>query len=650
MGNLASAVCVSAYATWSKPSPSYPDHVGLKQEYPGLEDGNLDDQIIALGPRDPPTVGPAPAAQHCSPSMSPQRKRFLPRPYQEKAVREVLTLHKGGARKMLLHLPTGSGKTIIATLIIERLLPLIDSGKVLFIAHRRELLDQTAEKLEQHLPGLAISIDQGERRADPAAQVIIASIQSLSKRKDAYRPDLFSLIVCDECHRALAPSWIEVIEYFNDERDGDALLLGMTATPRRTDGRSALDVFDLVAYEIAKPELQDLGYLVPIQYWGVQAALSLDRVKCSGGDFQVGALSAVMDTPHVRALTLRAWEGKAKGRKTLVFCASVRHAHRLAADFASQGHRTEVLDGRTRNREDILDRFRRGDVDLLLNYGVLTEGFDDPSIQCVLLARPTTSPLVYNQCLGRGLRPAPNKPHCTVIDVIDRSTHQLQYGVSQLADLPRGWSSRGGDPFRESRAISQIKVTDPEAFLAINRANSLEAIQDLLMALPSEVVVAGLDGEPVPRYDVVGSNCTDAQAKSRVRDLLKQAGAAATKMIVSPSRNGESGRIEITLLNAEVNNERYRYLQWHMERATGWRTTYAEPRRRTRRVNPRALLRSTLPEGYRIKRFDYDEAANRIVVDIPGLEQEVLEEICTIFEAASGIDLEIQGQLAFSFI
>ncbi|MFL7808764.1 MAG: DEAD/DEAH box helicase family protein, partial [Anaerolineae bacterium] len=97
--------------------------------------------------------------------MSPQCERFLPRPYQEKAVREVLSLYTGGSRKMLLHLPTGAGKTIIATLIIERLLPLIGSGKVLFIAHRRELLDQTSEKLQQHLPGLAISIDQGERRA-----------------------------------------------------------------------------------------------------------------------------------------------------------------------------------------------------------------------------------------------------------------------------------------------------------------------------------------------------------------------------------------------------------------------------------------------------------------------------------------------------
>ena len=267
-----------------------------------------------------------------------------------------------------------------------------------------------------------------------------------------------------------------------------------------------------------------------------------------------------------------------------------------------------------------------------------------------MLARPTTSPLVYNQCLGRGLRPAPHKTHCTVIDIVDRSTHQLQYGASQLADLPRGWSSRGRDPFRESRAISQIKVTDPEAFLAIKQANSLEEIQDLLMALPPEAVVAGLDGEPVPRYGVEESGCTEAQAKSRVRDLLKQAGAVAAKMSLSPPGDGERGRIEITLLHAEVNNERYRYLQWHLERATGWRTTYAEPKRRTRRVNPRALLRSTLPEGYRIRGFDYDEAANRIVVQVPGLQQEVLEEICTAFEAASGIDLKIQGQLAFSFL
>lgn len=154
----------------------------------------------------------------------------------------------------------------------------------------------------------------------------------------------------------------------------------------------------------------------------------------------------------------------------------------------------------------------------------------------------------------------------------------------------------------------------------------------------------------MPRYAVEESSCAEEQAKSRIRDLLKQAGAVATKMIVSPPGDGERGQIEITLLNAEINNERYQYLQWHLERATGWRTTYAEPKMQTRRVNPRALLRSTLPEGYRIKAFDYDEAANRIVVQVPGLQQELLEEISTAFEAASGIDLKIQGQLAFNFL
>jgi hypothetical protein len=104
------------------------------------------------------------------------------------------------------------------------------------------------------------------------------------------------------------------------------------------------------------------------------------------------------------------------------------------------------------------------------------------------------------------------------------------------------------------------------------------------------------------------------------------------------------------LLNAAINNERYHFLLWHLERATGWRTTYAAPKRQTRRVNPRALLRSTLPEGYRIQAFDYDEAANRIVVQVPGLQRELLEEIATAFEAASGIELQIQGQLAFDFL
>jgi hypothetical protein len=121
-------------------------------------------------------------------------------------------------------------------------------------------------------------------------------------------------------------------------------------------------------------------------------------------------------------------------------------------------------------------------------------------------------------------------------------------------------------------------------------------------------------------------------------------------MSLSPASDGERGCMEITLLRAEVNNERYHYLHWHMERATGWRTTYAEPSQRARRLKPLALLRSTLPEGCRVRRFDYEEAANRVVVQVPGLPKGLLEEVRTAFEAASGLELDIRGQLAFDFL
>lgn len=306
-------------------------------------------------------------------SNRPTSRGFAPRPYQETAVEQVLALYRRGTRSMLLHLPTGSGKTVIASLIIERLLPIIGAARVLFLAHRRELLDQTAATLAAHLPGLRVGLEQGARTSSSDAQVVIASIQSLVQRKELFRPDEFAVIICDECHRALAPSWLDAIRHFGEKRGAGALLLGMTATPRRTDGRSALEVFETVAYAISKAELQDLGYLVPIRYWTVRTDLHLDRVRRSGDDFQVASLSAVMNTPAVRGLARAAWEQRARGRKSLVFCASVAHAHALSADFAAAGYRAAVVDGRTADRADIIDGFRRGEFDLLCNYGVLTE-------------------------------------------------------------------------------------------------------------------------------------------------------------------------------------------------------------------------------------------------------------------------------------
>ena len=569
---------------------------------------------------------------------------------------------------MLLHLPTGAGKTVIVTLIIDRLLWRFGrDSKVLFVAHRKELLDQTAKTLQRQIPRARISIEQGERTADLDAQIIIASIQSLMHRKNAYPADRFSAIICDECHRALAPRWLDVIDYFHEQRSGSTLLLGMTATPRRTDGRSAVALFDTVAYAITKPELQDLGYLVPVHYWSIRADLHLDRVKLSGGDFQLTALSRQMNTEAVRGLTLGAWQARGKGKKTLAFCASVAHARQLAADFAAAGYRSAFIDGRTRDRGGLLGRFAAGEIDVLFNYGVLTEGFDDPTIECLLMARPTTSPLVYNQCLGRGLRPHSGKHFCTVIDIVDRTTHQLQYGACEFAGLPRGWRSRGRDPFRESRALGRVRVNDPDAFAAIRKARSLDDVQDLLMALPPEVIVAGLDGEPVPYYEPVKADAEPdrKQSENALRHLLRQAGAPVRRVEISAETIEKAGprgdqandseivRVRVRLGAPHINNERFEYLLWHLERATGWMVEFARPARTQAYVrSPRAILRSILPEGQRIVKFAQARSKDSVIADVSGMQAEDVEGIDRIqkdFQQATGLTLELRGQLAFGF-
>lgn len=570
--------------------------------------------------------------------------RFRARGYQRAAVDAVIRRHAAGAHRLLLHLPTGSGKTVIGALLIEQMIARRRSTRTLFIAHRQEILDQTAAILRRHMPRLEVGIEQGQRHAASEADVTVASVQSLVRRRDRFDPRDFGLVICDECHRALAPTWAEVIGYFHDKRRDDALLLGMTATPRRTDGRSVLDVFDEVAFEISQAELQDLGLLVPMRYFSVQTDLNLAAVSLSAGDFQVGSLSRVMNTPALRALTLRAWQERGLGRKTIAFCAGVGHARQLAADFeALLGVRAAVVDAKTRDREQLLGAFRAGEIQVLANYGVLTEGFDDPAIECVLMARPTKSPLVYTQCLGRGLRVAPGKRSCTVIDIVDRSTHQLQYGMAQMSGLPRRWRSRGRDPFREQRALGAVRVSDPDAFLRIQRATSLEDVQQILMELPPEVVQAGLDGEPVPRYTPAADRPADSEARRAAQALLSEAGAPIRRIVA------DAQTLTLSLLDPEVDNERYAYLTWHLERVTGREVEFQRAARgRSRSSSPRAVLRSMLG-GRRVHELSVDPHGKVVQATVAGLGPEEVDALCRSFEREAGMQLRLTGQLGFGF-
>ena len=536
----------------------------------------------------------------------------------------------------MLHLPTGAGKTIIATLMIEKFLAVAKSGKILFIAHREEILDQTLKRLKSHLPFVDVQIEQGLRSSFDETQITIASVQSLIKRKEKYNPQDFSLIICDECHRALAPSWTDVISYFYENKKTATLLLGMTATPKRTDGRSALSVFNEIAYEISRVELQDLGYLVPMQYYTVRADLNLDNVKISGGDYQVGSLSQVMNTPEQRALALNAWQERGLGKKTIAFCAGVEHARQLALDFEYLGIKAEVVDAKTSNRKKILRKFRANKIGVLTNYGVLTEGFDDPGIECILMARPTTSPLVYTQCVGRGLRPSNGKKACTVIDIIDRSKHQLQYGAADMCGLPRNWNSRGNDPHRECHAISKIKINDVDAFIKIKQAHTLDEVQAILMSLPPQSVTAGLDGEPVVYYEPSKEKYGLAQAQKEVRKILKQTSAPIRQI----SHHKDTLRISFAF--PEINNEKFQYVKWHLERATGWPVEYIDGKTKS---NPKAFLNSMLNENQKIQQVTIIEENKSVAAWISNMPNKEMAKLSSRFRKKTGLSLEIKGQI-----
>jgi superfamily II DNA or RNA helicase len=565
---------------------------------------------------------------------------FKLRPYQKAAVSAVLARYRAKERRMLLYLPTGAGKTVIATGIIQALRETSGLRRTLFIAHRREILDQTARTLARHLPALRVQMEQGERTGHGDADITVASVQSLLRRKERYDPRAFDLIICDECHRALSPSWEQVIEYFWSQAATETLLLGMTATPRRSDGRSVLGVFGETAFEVSRADLEDLGYLVPMQYFTVQGDLKLDRVELSGGDFQGAALSRIMDTPVHRALAVKAWLEQGSSKRTIAFCAGVEHAQHLAEDFRALGIAAEKIDGKTKERQLLLERFHAGSLQVLTNYGVLTEGFDDPEVACILMARPTTSPLVYTQCIGRGLRCAPGKSACTVIDLVDRSTHQLQYDAVQMAGLPPRWRSRGGDPFRQARSLQGIKVTTPEAFLRVRQASTLEEVQAILMSLPASVVVAGLDGEPVLRYTPAEQECSPRTAEAEVSRLLRQAGVHGARVVVGDDV------VRIAFRSPDVDNERYAHLKWHLTQLTRRAVEYDALGRRRKRLNPRAVLRSMLPERCRLDAFEAASSGDVVIATITGLAPNELATVASDFRDECGVQLQLRGQMS----
>jgi len=361
------------------------------------------------------------------------------RPYQAAAIARLATSFAAGRQAPILTLPTGSGKTVIAGAIIRKA---ADEGQnVLFIAPRRELVDQASRKLNdvgvRH--GIVLA---GDKRHDLYARVQVGSIDTLRSR--AHRLQLNpDLIFCDEAHLYVTTIRKKLLDQWPNARR-----IGLTATPARKDGRGLNNLFDDLIEVASVGALTDLGYLVPARYFSISEP-DMDRVHTIGGDYRTDETEAAM-APLLGDI-VQTWLQRAGARRTAVFAISVAHSVNLCAAFAAAGVRAEHVDGGTPlgQREEIFSRFASGDTQVLCNVLVASIGFDLPELDCIVLARPTKSLVMYLQMLGRGLRSAPNKTDCLVLDH-SGCVHRLGFAADE-----RFWTLEGHQDLESTRAARE---------------------------------------------------------------------------------------------------------------------------------------------------------------------------------------------------
>ena len=355
------------------------------------------------------------------------------RPYQLASIAGVCARFESGDRSTLLVLPTGTGKTVVFAELARRT---VEAGnRVLVLAHRTELLEQASRKLAD--VGIRASLDQGASRGSQRAPVVVGSVQTLrGARLERHAPDAFALVVVDEAHHAAAASYRAILDRF-----ASAKVLGVTATPDRGDGRALGEVFSSVAYSYEMRAAIREKFLAPLRARRVTvASLDLRDVKSHHGDFDQASLAKVLSDEKALHGVVAPLVQLAGARRTLVFGVDVAHAHALAEVLNRHREASAIaLDGSASpaQRAATIALFRAGNFQYLVNCALFTEGFDEPSIECIAMARPTQSRALYTQMLGRGTRLSPDtgKTDCLVLDFVGNSRHRLIGPADALAGV-----------------------------------------------------------------------------------------------------------------------------------------------------------------------------------------------------------------------
>jgi superfamily II DNA or RNA helicase len=337
------------------------------------------------------------------------------RDYQKRAI-ELLRKELGrGNRRVILRLQTGAGKTATIGEVIK--LAVAKGSHVIFLVHLRELVKQASAHLERI--GVEHGIIMAGEDTDHSQSVFVASTQTYGRRiklEDHWGDKIFlkkgDLVVIDECHHCGAETYKKILAQYPD-----AAIIGLSATPGRSDGQGLGEVFEAIVSPIDVKELIKLGFLVDADYYAPEKP-DLEKIKIQAGDYNQKQLGAKMNKTVLVGNIYEHWRRLAAGKQTIIFAVNVAHSEHIRQTFQLQGVNCYHIDAHTPEefRRQMIDAFKRKEITVLTNVGIFTEGFDAPGIECVVLARPTKSLNLYLQMAGRGLRPAEGKEKLTLID------------------------------------------------------------------------------------------------------------------------------------------------------------------------------------------------------------------------------------------
>ena len=347
------------------------------------------------------------------------------RPYQAEAKAAVFEQWDKGALKTLLVLPTGCGKTIVFAKVAE---DCVRQGyRVLILAHRGELLEQAADKIKKST-NLGCATEKAEQTCLGSwFRITVGSVQSMQreKRLSQFSEDYFNVIIIDEAHHCISDGYQKVLQHFPS-----AKVLGVTATPDRGDMRNLGEFFESLAYEYTLPKAIREGYLSPIKAMTIPLQLDLSGVSIQSGDFKAGDIATALD-PYLHQIADEMMK-YCRDRKTVVFLPLVKTSQKFKEILNEKGFKAAEVNGESKDRAEVLEAFDKGEYNVLCNSMLLAEGWDCPSVDCVIVLRPTKVRSLYSQMVGRGTRLCEGKSHLLLLDFL---WHTERHELCHPADL-----------------------------------------------------------------------------------------------------------------------------------------------------------------------------------------------------------------------